>query len=189
MSPWQTPPFLPNRSGLQNGVAYAKINKKMLQATWVDKHKPATLDDIVGNSENIHHLKSMIVERNTPNFIFVGPPGVGKSTCINCLAEQIVGNPQAIMYINASDERGVDIIRNRIKLFSQRSFADNPPVFKVVVFDEADAMTPGAQHALHRAPNTQRQIFPCRKRFCAGNNLTLLSEDHSVSVGPPGIDP
>ncbi|CAI5756312.1 unnamed protein product [Candida verbasci] len=141
----------------------------MLELPWVEKYRPKLLDDIVGNEETIERLKSIVSEGNMPNMIISGLPGIGKTTSIHCLAFELLGDlyHQATLELNASDDRGIDVVRNKIKQFAQTKISLPPGKTKIVILDEADSMTPGAQQALRRTmeiySNTTRFCFACNQ--------------------------
>ncbi|KAF2770728.1 P-loop containing nucleoside triphosphate hydrolase protein [Teratosphaeria nubilosa] len=136
---------------------------------WVEKYRPHLLDDIVGNTETIERLKIIAKDGNMPHVIISGMPGIGKTTSILCLARQLLGDSykEAVLELNASDERGIDVVRNRIKGFAQKKVTLRPGRQKVVILDEADSMTSGAQQALRRTmeiySGTTRFAFACNQ--------------------------
>ena len=134
----------------------------------VEKYRPVYLDDIVGNTETIERLKIIAKDGNMPHFIISGMPGIGKTTSILCLARQLLGSTayrEAVLELNASDERGIDVVRNRIKAFAQKKVTLPQGRHKLVILDEADSMTSGAQQALRRTmeiySSTTRFAFAC----------------------------
>ncbi|KAL9105560.1 MAG: hypothetical protein Q9227_009304 [Pyrenula ochraceoflavens] len=136
---------------------------------WVEKYRPLVLDDIVGNVETVERLKIIAKDGNMPHVIISGMPGIGKTTSILCLARQLLGDAykEAVLELNASDERGIDVVRNRIKGFAQKKVTLPPGRHKLVILDEADSMTSGAQQALRRTmeiySNTTRFAFACNQ--------------------------
>ncbi|PLB34475.1 replication factor C subunit 4 [Aspergillus candidus] len=136
---------------------------------WVEKYRPVYLDDVVGNTETIERLKIIAKDGNMPHVIISGMPGIGKTTSIMCLARQLLGDAykEAVLELNASDERGIDVVRNRIKGFAQKKVTLPPGRHKIVVLDEADSMTSGAQQALRRTmeiyASTTRFAFACNQ--------------------------
>jgi replication factor C subunit 2/4 len=80
----------------------------MMQVPWLEKYRPTSLEDVVGNNETIARLRAIAHTGNTPNLILAGPPGTGKTTSVNCLARQLLGDAlvkDAVLELNASDER------------------------------------------------------------------------------------
>lgn len=106
----------------------------------VEKYRPVFLDDIVGNTETIERLKIIAKDGNMPHVIISGMPGIGKTTSVLCLARQLLGDAykEAVLELNASDERGIDVVRNRIKGFAQKKVTLPPGRQKIVILDEAD---------------------------------------------------
>lgn len=135
----------------------------------VEKYRPVFLDDIVGNTETIERLKIIAKDGNMPHVIISGMPGIGKTTSILCLARQLLGDAykEAVLELNASDERGIDVVRNRIKGFAQKKVTLPAGRQKIVILDEADSMTSGAQQALRRTmeiySGTTRFAFACNQ--------------------------
>ncbi|KAI1909382.1 replication factor C subunit 4 [Ophidiomyces ophidiicola] len=135
---------------------------------WVEKYRPILLDDVVGNTETIERLKIIARDGNMPHVIISGMPGIGKTTSILCLARQMLGDTykEAVLELNASDERGIDVVRNRIKGFAQKKVTLPPGRHKLVILDEADSMTSGAQQALRRT----MEIYSATTRFAFACN-------------------
>ncbi|KZT30868.1 P-loop containing nucleoside triphosphate hydrolase protein [Neolentinus lepideus HHB14362 ss-1] len=137
---------------------------------WVEKYRPYTLDDVVGNTETIERLKVIARDGNCPHIIISGMPGIGKTTSIHCLAHQLLGDAykEGVLELNASDERGIDVVRNKIKTFAQKKVTLPPGRHKIIILDEADSMTAGAQQALRRT----MEIFSNTTRFCLACNMS-----------------
>ncbi|KAK9315370.1 P-loop containing nucleoside triphosphate hydrolase protein [Lipomyces starkeyi] len=140
-----------------------------VELPWVEKYRPVFLDDVVGNTETIERLKIIARDGNMPHLIISGMPGIGKTTSILCLARTLLGSnyKEGVLELNASDERGVDVVRNRIKAFAQKHVNLPPGRQKIVILDEADSMTAQAQQALRRTmeiyASTTRFAFACNQ--------------------------
>ncbi|KAI8807384.1 P-loop containing nucleoside triphosphate hydrolase protein [Cladochytrium replicatum] len=149
------------------GEASKPTTKQSYELPWVEKYRPRLLKDIVGNIETVQRLQVIAQEGNIPNLIISGPPGIGKTTSIHCLAHELLGPKfeDAVLELNASDDRGIDVVRNRIKMFAQKKVTLPPGRHKIVILDEADSMTSGAQQALRRTmeiySNTTRFALAC----------------------------
>ncbi|KAG8957282.1 replication factor C subunit 4 [Tulasnella sp. 408] len=137
---------------------------------WVEKYRPKVLDDIVGNQDTIERLKVIAKEGNCPHIIISGLPGIGKTTSIHCLAHAMLGDAykEGVLELNASDERGIDVVRNKIKAFAQKKVTLPPGRHKFVILDEADSMTAGAQQALRRT----MEIYANTTRFALACNMS-----------------
>lgn len=145
------------------------------EAPWIEKYRPQYLPDIVGNREAVERLTAIAQTGNMPNIILSGSPGIGKTTSILCLAREMLGESykNAVLELNASDARGIDVVRNKIKMFAQKKVTLPPGKHKIIILDEADSMTSAAQQALRRT----MEIYSATTRFAlACNNSTKIIE-------------
>eukprot|EP00741_Cyanophora_paradoxa_P015976 tig00000042_g15422.t1 len=135
---------------------------------WLEKYRPQVVDDIVGNEEAVARLRVIASEGNIPNLIISGPPGTGKTTSILCLAHALLGAAfkDAVLELNASDDRGIDVVRNKIKMFAQKKVTLKQGQHKIIILDEADSMTEGAQQALRRT----MELYSATTRFALACN-------------------
>lgn len=130
-------------------------------AIWIEKYRPRKLADIVGQPEIIERLRSYVSKGEMPHLLFTGSAGVGKTTAAVSLAREFFGDDWQMNFreLNASDERGIDVVRTQIKQFARTSPFGNSS-FKILFLDEADALTNDAQSALRRTMETYAQT--CR---------------------------
>ncbi|RNF24883.1 putative replication factor C, subunit 4 [Trypanosoma conorhini] len=151
---------------------------------WVEKYRPKSMAEIVGNADAVARLQVIAQEGNLPNLLLCGPPGTGKTTSVLCLARALLSDQdgggtaalkEAVLELNASDDRGLDVVREKIKLFAQTKKTlpqkfnartqQRVNLHKIVILDEADSMTPAAQQALRRTmelhSSTTRFAFAC----------------------------
>lgn len=146
---------------------------------WVEKYRPAKLADVQSQEEAVNALRACLSEvSNMPHFLFYGPPGTGKTTTILALAMELFGPDfirSRVRELNASDDRGIAVVREKIKVFAQGSVGTAGantvqsdgrvypvPPFKLIILDEADALLPDAQAALRR----MMEDFCDVTRFC-----------------------
>ena len=143
---------------------------------WVEKYRPKFIDDVVGNNDIMSRLRVIAKQGNLPNLLLCGPPGTGKTSSLLCLAHELLGPnlmDKAFLELNASDERGIDVIRSKIKLFAQKKVTLPPMRHKIVLLDESDSMTPSAQQALRRT----MEIYSASTRFVLScNNSNKIIE-------------
>ena len=141
---------------------------------WIEKYRPQTLDDIHGQEAIVERLQSYIAQDDVPHLLFSGPAGIGKTTAATAIAREIYGEDNwrgNFLELNASDQRGIDVVRDRIKGFARSSFGGD---FRIVFLDEADSLTDDAQSALRR---TMEQF--------SDNTRFILSCNYSSKI----IDP
>ncbi len=133
---------------------------------WTEKYRPVRFDDMVGQQEIIKRVKSLVQALNIPHLLFAGPAGTGKSTLALIIVKELFKEKWRENYLelNASDERGIDVVRQKVKDFARTKALENLP-FKVIFLDEADALTNEAQNALRRTmenySGTCRFILSC----------------------------
>src|SRR4030042_1920400 len=132
-----------------------------MQDVWVEKYRPKKLIDVVGQKGIVERLSAYSRTRSMPHMLFAGPAGSGKTTCAIALARGLYGEQwrDNLIELNASDERGIDIVRGKIKDFA-RAASIGIADFKIIFLDEADSLTSDAQAALRRT--MERYTQTCR---------------------------
>jgi replication factor C small subunit len=133
---------------------------------WTEKYRPTTFQEVVGQDSIIKRVKSLTDTLNIPHLLFAGPAGTGKSTLALVIVKELYKDiwKENYLELNASDERGIQIVRDKVKNFARTKSLGNVP-FKIIFLDEADALTPEAQQALRRTmenfSSTCRFIMSC----------------------------
>lgn len=145
------------------------------QSVWVEKYRPHTLDDIVGHNDTVRQLKSFADDAEMPNLMFAGRQGTGKTAMTVALAREIYGDKwkQNMMQLNASDDRGIDVVREDIKDFAMTDTIGDFP-FKLIFLDEVDNTTKDAQSAMRRT----MEDYSDKTRF-------ILSCNYPNKILPP----
>ncbi len=150
-------------------------NESKAQAKpWVEKYRPKKLEDVAAQEHAVTVLKRTLQTANLPHMLFYGPPGTGKTSTILALTKELYGPElmkSRVLELNASDERGISIVREKVKNFA-RLMVSKPsaedlekypcPPYKIIILDEADSMTADAQSALRRTMETYSGVT----RFC-----------------------
>lgn len=139
---------------------------------WIEKYRPKTLKEVIGHDIKIDVLKNMLAKKNIPHLLFYGPPGTGKTSTIIALAKDMYGNnyKNFVKELNASDDRGIDTVRNTIIDFCKRSTNRDNDI-KIIILDEVDSMTFEAQNALRGV----MEQYSKTTRFCLTcNNINFI---------------
>lgn len=147
----------------------------MSNAIWTEKYRPSDFSDVKGQKEIVKRVKAFVEKKNMPHLLFAGPAGTGKTSLSIVVAKKLFGETwhTNLLELNASDERGIDVIRHKVKDFARTKSIGNTP-FKIIHLDECDALTREAQQALRRTMENYTQTT----RF-------ILSANYSSKI----IDP
>lgn len=145
-----------------------------MKEVWTEKYRPKTLDEVVGQEDIVERLKAYVKTGNLPHLLFAGPPGTGKTTCAIALARDLFGDTWKSQFfeMNSSDERGIDIVRNKIKEYARMVPLGGD--FNVLFLDECDHLTGDAQAALRRT----MEMYTKSSRF-------ILSANYSSRIIEP----
>jgi replication factor C small subunit len=143
----------------------AKVDNTALNTIWTEKYRPREFEEMLGHKYIVERTKAFVAAHNMPHLLFAGPAGCGKTTLALIIAKKFFGEHwhDNFLELNASDERGIAIVRQKIKDFARtKSFGAS---FKIIFLDESDALTRDAQQALRRTmemfTNTCRFILSC----------------------------
>jgi len=138
----------------------------MISEIWTEKYRPSSFSELVGQEEILKRISSLTNSFNIPHMLFAGPAGIGKSTMALIVVKELFKEnwKENYLELNASDERGINVVREKVKSFARTKSLGRVP-FKVIFLDEADALTPEAQQALRRTMEnysaTCRFILSC----------------------------
>ena len=175
----------------------SKIGMSVSDIMWVEKYRPHKISDLINQKETVDTIKALLKNQTElPHLLFSGSAGVGKTTMALCLSQEILGEHwrDSSLELNASDERGINMVRERVKKFSRFAGLDTKIPFKIIILDEADEMTSDAQTALRRiiedtakycrfiliANNISKIIDPIQSR-CAVFKFTTIPEKEVLS--------
>ena len=163
---------------------------------WAERYRPRKFEDVTGQHDIVKRLKALVEQKNIPHLLFSGPAGVGKTTLALVIARELYGNDwkQNFLELNASNDRGIDVIRNDVKDFAKTKGIANIP-FKLILLDECDALTKEAQQALRRTmetySNSCRFVLSCNfvnkvidpiKSRCAIFKFKPLRKDDLIDI-------
>ena len=142
----------------------AKVKATVANLTWVEKYRPGALQELISHEDIIGTIRKFLHEDKLPHLLFYGPPGTGKTSTILACAKEIYSPREfnsMVLELNASDDRGISVVRGQILNFASTRTIFNSG-FKLVILDEADSMTNDAQNALRRII----EKFTDNVRFC-----------------------
>lgn len=127
------------------------VEKENKLVVWAEKYRPTKLSEVINQKHAVDRIKAFVKEKNVPHMLFAGPAGVGKTTTSLAIARDLYGSMWKgnVLELNASDERGIDVIRNKVKNFARTKTMSNIG-YRIIILDEADALTSEAQQALRR---------------------------------------
>lgn len=151
----------------RNPKTRAEVQKEFIP--WIEKYRPHKLADVIGHEAVVKRLQGFVKTKNLPHLLLAGPAGVGKTACVLAMAREFYGEDlnSCFLELNASDERGIDVVRGKVKDFARTLPLSDVP-FKIILLDEADALTQDAQQALRR---TMEQ-FSSNTRFVLNANYS-----------------
>jgi len=161
--------FAGNGGGTKAAAAAAP--NRSSNRPWVEKYRPKTVDEVAMQGEVVAVLKKTLEGHDMPHLLFYGPPGTGKTSTILAISRQLYGPTlmkERVLELNASDERGISVVRDKIKAFAQLTANSTSaegypcPPYKIIIMDECDSMTKDAQSALRRT----MEVYSKVTRFC-----------------------
>lgn len=159
-----------NKPKPENADMFDTAALKPKYVPWIEKYRPSKIEDVSHQVEVVNALRQSVKSGQVPHLLLYGPPGTGKTSTVLALAKDLFGADffrKRTLELNASDERGIAVVREKIKKFAQRKIARHPdgrdiPQLQFVILDEADSMTIDAQAALRRII----EAYAKTTRFC-----------------------
>ncbi len=144
-----------------------------MNAIWTEKYRPKTFAAVKGQKDIVKKVEALVKQNNLPHLLFAGPPGIGKTTLALVIARQLFGDRwhENFLELNASDERGIDVVRHKVKDFARTKAIGDVP-YKIIYLDECDALTREAQQALRRTMENYTQT--CRFILSANYSSKII---------------
>ncbi|QKF93859.1 replication factor C small subunit [Fadolivirus algeromassiliense] len=150
-------------------IYYTETNRNTLNTPWIEKYRPVNVNDLVLEQNTLNKIKKYINDKNMPNIIITGSPGIGKTTTILCIAKNLLGKyfDQMVLELNASDDRGIKTVQESIEYFCKKkiNIEDGYAQHKIILLDEADHLTKKAQQSINNLMEqyheTTRFAFTC----------------------------
>ncbi len=149
------------------------------------KHRPETLEEVVGQPTD--EIETLLNGRWTPNFLFYGPPATGKTTTARAISHEMYGSLESFWEINASDERGVDTIRDKIGKWARQDVGTQATLgmeVPIILLDEMDGLTTEAQHALRSPMEDSSAVFILTANAIDNVHAALKSRCETYEFGP-----
>ncbi len=145
----------------------------MVSSIWTEKYRPSTFSEILGQKDIVERAEAFVKSGNMPHLLLAGPPGVGKTSLSLVIAKQLYGETwrNNVLELNASSERGIDVIRNTVKDFARTKAIGDVP-FKICILDEADSLTKEAQQAMRRT--MEQYTATCRFILLANYSSKII---------------
>lgn len=175
------------------------FQKKVEQSPWVEKYRPQVLNEVISHEQVISTIRKFVEKGELPHLLFHGPPGTGKTSTILAVCKELYGDSRSsfVLELNASDERGINVVRDQIKTFAESKnnyTVSEHTVLKLIVLDEADHMTAQAQNAMRRimenyAKNVRfcllcnyvNKITPAIQSRCTAFRFAPLKKEHMIN--------
>lgn len=175
-----------NDSESANDIDIQENDRNTLNEPWIEKYRPVNIEDLVLDIGTLNKIKKIISDKNMPNIIITGVPGIGKTTTILCIAKNLLGKyfEEGVLELNASDERGVKTAQETIEYFCKKKFSvnnhDDCAKHKIILLDEADNMTKKAQQSIS---NLMEQYYDStRFAFTCNNSSDIIEAIQSRSI-------